>query len=232
MRLVRASATAAAAAVIISVAAAGPAVRAQDADQKVAGGGVMVKGWQGKADPGNKQGLTVKDSRFVAEGKGYRVTTGPAGFYWNPSNTAKGDYTVRATFREPAQTYSHPHPFGVFIGGSNLDSDKPSALYCVAYRNGNYLVRMFSEGSVVQVSGKPAPNEAVRKATAADQEVVQEIGWNVKGDRLECVVNGAVVWSGTKADVTGAGKLPSTDGVAGIRTSHNTDVIVSDFRVN
>lgn len=233
MRLAHASALAAIAATIISAAAAAPAARdRQDPDQKVAGGGILVKGWEGRTDSGNKQGLTIKDSRFAPEGKGYRLTTGAAGLYWSPANTAKGDYTVRATFREPKQTYNHPHPFGVFIGGRGLESDKPTALYCVAYRNGNYLVRMFSQGSVVQVSGKPAPHEAVKKAGGPDEEVVQEVGWNVKGDRLECVVNGAVVWSGTKADVTGAGKLESTDGVAGIRVSHNSDVLISDFQVN
>jgi len=231
MRLAHASGIAAAAALAIAAAAAYPAAQ-QDADQKVAGGGITVKGWQGRTDPNNKQGLTVKDSRFAPEGKGYRLTTGAAGLYWNPAHRASGDYSVRATFREPKQTYNHPHPFGVFIGGRDLEGEKPSALYCVAYRNGNYLVRMFSGGAVVQVSGKPAPHEAVRKAGGPEEEVVQEVGWNVKGDRLECVVNGSAVWSGSKADVTGAGKLESTDGLTGIRISHNSDVIVSDFRVN
>ena len=49
--------------------------------------------------------------------------------------------------------------------------------------------------------------------------------------RLECTVNGASVWSATKADVTGAGKLDSTDGITGIRVSHNSDALVSGFAV-
>ena len=228
MRLAHASATALVAALVVGAAAI-PAAQ-EDPDRKVAGG-VTVKGWQGRTDPGNKQGLTVNDSKFSPEGKGYRLTTGAAGLYWNPANSGKGDFTVRATFTEPKQTYNHPHPFGVFIGGRDLDSETPSALYCVAYRNGNYLVRMFSEGKVVQVSGKPAPNDAVHKAAGPDAEVVQEVGWNVKGDRLECVVNGAVVWSGAKADVTGPGKLQSTDGITGIRVSHNSDALVTNFAV-
>lgn len=209
-----------------------PAAQGQtDPDKKVAGGGVTVKGWQGKADSGNRQGLTVNDGKFAPEGKGFRLTTGPAALYWNPANAGKGDFTVKATFTEPKQAYTHPHPYGVFIGGSNLDGDQANALYCVAYRNGNYLVRMFSGGKVVQVSGKPAPNEAVKKAAGPEAEVVQEVGWTVKGDKLECVVNGTAVWSGTKADVTGPGKLESTDGVTGIRVSHNSDAVVTNFAV-
>ena len=53
MRLVHASALAVTLALVI------PAVHVYgqqaDADRKVAGGGVLVKGWQGKVDAGNKQ---------------------------------------------------------------------------------------------------------------------------------------------------------------------------------
>jgi hypothetical protein len=206
-----------------------PAPAQADADRKVAGGGVTVPGWQGKADVGNRQGLTVNDSKFGPEGSNFRLTTGPAALYWNPANSAKGDYSVKATFTEPKQSFTHPHPFGLFIGGSALDTDAADALYCAAYRNGTYIVRGFSGGKRFDVVGKPAPHDAVKKAAGPDDQVVQDVSWNVSGDKIECVVNGASVWSGTKADVTGAGKLASTDGVVGIRVSHNSDAIVSNF---
>lgn len=206
-----------------------------DADRKVAGGGVTVKGWQGRTDAAgstsNKQGLTVNDSKFVAEGNGFRVTTGAAGMYWNPANTGKGDYTARATFTEAKQTYNHAHPFGVFIAGSQLDGDGLNALYCAAYRNGNYLVRGFSSGKPFQVIPKVAAHDAVKKAGGPDEQVVQEVALSVRGDRVECAINGTVVWSGSKADVTGEGKLPSTDGLAGIRVSHNAEALVTNFAV-
>jgi hypothetical protein len=203
----------------------------QDPDRKVANGGVTAPGWKGKEDAGNRQGLTVSDSKFAAEGDGFRVTTGPAALYWNPANTAKGDYTVKATFTEPRQTINHPHPFGVFIGGSNLDGGSPTALYCAAYRNGNYIIRGFNGGKRFDVVGRPTPHEAVKKAAGPDAEVVQEVAWSVRGDQVECTVNGSPVWSGTKADVTGDGKLASTDGIVGIRVSHNSDATVTGFGV-
>jgi hypothetical protein len=203
----------------------------QDADRKVEGGGVTVPGWKGKEDTGNKQGLTVNDSKFAPEGKGFRLMTGPAALYWSDSNAARGDFSVKATFTEGKQTYNHPHPFGVFIGGQNLDSGAPTALYCVAYRNGNYIVRGFNAGKRFDIVGKPVPHEAVKKAASADAEVVQEVGWTVRGDSLACTVNGVAVWSGTRADVTGAGKLASTDGITGTRVSHNSDAIVTGFAV-
>jgi hypothetical protein len=212
--------------IALAVAIVPAALAAQDADRKVAGGGITVKGWQGKVDAGAaKKGLTINDSKFAAEGNALHLTVGPAASYWNPANTLKGDYTVKATFREPKIDASHPHPYGIFIGGTNLDTDNQTMLYCVAYSDGTFLVRGFSGGTVFNVS-KRGPHAAVNKA-GADGSVSQEIGWNVKGDRAECMINGQVVAGFNKSEIVGAGKLESTDGVYGLRVSHNVDVTVT-----
>jgi len=231
MRLAKASIVAGAAALIIWAIPAKPAARGQqDADKKVAGGGVTVKGWTGKVDSGNRQGLAITDSKLAPEGSSMRLMTGAAALYWNPANVGKGDFSVKATFDEAKQPYNHPHPYGVFIGGKGLDGDQPQALYCAAYRSGNYIVRGFSGGKPFGIVQKPSPNDAIAKG-AADAPVKQEVTMRVSGDKVECTVNGASVWSATKADVTGEGKLDSTDGITGIRVSHNSDALVSGFAV-
>jgi hypothetical protein len=223
MRLIQAS--------VVAVALAVCTVAAQDADRKVAGGGITAKGWQGKIDPGRQnEGKSINDSKFMEMGGGLHLQVGPAAVYWNPANTAKGDYTVKATFKETKVASDHPHPYGIFIGGNKLDTETPNLLYCVAYGDGTVLVRGFSEGKVF-TPGRRAPSDAVHKA-AADGGVTQDIAWNVKGDKAECLVNGTVVASFAKADITGAGKLDSTDGVYGIRVSHNLDVMVTGLTKN
>jgi hypothetical protein len=114
----------------------------------------------------------------------------------------------------------------VFIAGKGLEGDTPSYLYCVAYRDGNVLVRQFVDGKVVQVM-KRAPHAAVDKATGPEDDVTQDVGWTVKGSKAECTVNGQVVHSIDRADAAGAVKIDSFDGVYGIRTSHNSDVVVT-----
>src|SRR5689334_19035259 len=86
-------------------------VFAQEGDStKVAGGGVMVKGWTGQIDAKEKTaGLTLNNAKLVEEGKALHVTTGPAVTYWNPKNVAKGDYTVSATFNEPKYMNLNDH---------------------------------------------------------------------------------------------------------------------------
>ena len=49
----------------------------------------------------------------------------------------------------------------------------------------------------------------------------------MKGDRVECVINGAVVAGYNKAALVTAGKLKSLDGVYGLRFAHNTEVTVT-----
>src|SRR5437868_563420 len=83
----------------------------EGASNKVAGGGISVKGWQGKVDAKEATaGLKLEDAKLTKEGDKLHVTTGPATTYWSPANTAKGDYTVSATFTEPKYMNLNNHP--------------------------------------------------------------------------------------------------------------------------
>jgi hypothetical protein len=208
-------------------------VQAQDTSKGVAGGGITVAGWTGKIDESKENtGLTIKDAKFVTEGKGFHVTTGPAVTYWDPKNVASGNYTVSATFAEPKfqGLNNHPHPYGIMIAGNDLDTATPSMLYCSAYGNGNFIVRGFGPASFSVSARKPEPNAAIKKV-APGEAVTQEVALSVKGDKVECAINGTVVGSYDKAAVIGAGKLKSTDGVYGLRFGHNTEAVVTNFRM-
>ena len=203
-----------------------------DPDRVISGGGIHVAGWMGVIDASSiRQGRVLNDARFAQEGNALHVTTGPAATYWNPANSAAGDYTVRATFLEPKfmNLNSHPHSYGLFIGGSNMGTDKMSLLYCVTYGDGTMLVRGF--GPAVFTLLRPSPNPAVHKAAKVDQPVTQEIAWRVRGTRAECLINGTVAAGYDKPELVAAGKLQSTDGVFGLRFTHNVEVIITGFGV-
>ena len=225
MRLVYGSAFA------LAILAFVPTVYGQDAAQSVANGGIFVPGWQGKIDANEaKAGQALNNARLATEGSGMKVTTGPAVNYWNPKNVAQGNYTVKATFNEPLymNLNNHPHPYGVFIGGNDMGTDNQSLVYCAAYGNGNFIVRGFGPAAF-QMNGRGAPAPSVNKAAGPKTPVTQEIALTVKGDSLECAINGTVVGTYPKAELVAAGKLKSTDGVYGIRFAHNTEAIVTGF---
>ena len=199
----------------------------------VAGGGISVPGWTGKIDAKEvAAGLTLNSAKLAKEGNALHVTTGPAVTYWNPKNTAKGDYTVKATFTEPKymSLNNHPHPYGIVIGGNDLGTDQQSYLYCAAYGNGKFIVRGFGP-EPFQMNGRGAEDPAVNKAAGVGQPVTQEIAISVKGDKVECAINNKVVASYDKSALVTAGKLKSTDGVYGIRFAHNTEATVTGLKM-
>jgi hypothetical protein len=202
---------------------------AQDQARAVQSGGISVAGWTGQIDPNEaKNGQVLSNAKLSKEGDALKVTTGPAVAYWNPANRATGNYTVKATFTEPKymNVNSHPHPYGIFIAGNDMGTDKQSYLYCAAYGNGNFIVRGFGPEPFRMNGGRGENNAAVNKAAGQGQPVTQEIAVSVKGDKVECAINGTVVGSYDKAAVVGAGKLVSTDGIYGVRFAHNTEGLV------
>lgn len=207
---------------------------AQDANRVVADGGIRVEGWQGKIDArAAAAGETVNNALLASHGTDLHVKTGPAITYWNPANTARGSYTVSATFHEPRymELNDHPHPYGIVIAGNDMGTDQQSYLYCAANGAGNFIVRGFGP-EPFQVNGRRGEaNDAVNKAAGRGEPVTQEIAVTVHEDRVECAINGTVVGSYPKADLVTDGRLESTDGVYGIRFAHNTEGTVSGLKI-
>lgn len=230
-------AAAAAAALLVAAGCAKPqdtaattdSARPAESTRAVVGGGVAASGWTGRIDPKEESsGGKLEDAKLSQSGDTLHVTTGPATAYWNPANTASGDYTVTATFSEPQymNVNDHPHPYGLIIGGNDMGTDQQSYLYCAAYGNGKFIVRGFGPAPF-QMNGRGDDNAAVHKAAGKMQPVTQQIAMSVKGDKVSCAINGTTVATYDKSAVVGAGKLKSTDGVYGIRFGHNTDAVVT-----
>jgi len=209
------------------------AAQEQETTRVVADGGIAVAGWKGKIDASEEaKGQVLNNAKFSKDGPALQFTTGPAVTYWNPANTASGNYTVKATFKEPKymNLNNHPHPYGVVIAGNDMGTDQQSFLYCAAYGNGSFIVRGFGPAPF-QLNGRGSPNPAVNKAAGPGEPVIQEIAVSVKSDKIECAINGTVVGSYDKSAVVTTGKLKSTDGVYGLRFAHNTEGLVTDLTV-
>jgi hypothetical protein len=230
MRFAQASTLAA----IVAITSAAIAAQGQETARKVADGGISVKGWTGKIDAQEeKAGQVLDNAKLAPAGKDLQVTTGPAVTYWNPANKASGNYTVKATFTESNYMglNDHPHPYGIVVGGNDLGTPTQSYLYCAAYGNGTFIVRGFGPEPFQMGGRRPQANDAVHKAEGKGSSVTQEIAVSVKGDTVDCAINGTVVASYPKSELVAAGKLKSTDGIYGIRFAHNTDATVTGLTV-
>ncbi len=107
------------------------------------------------------------------------------------------------------------------MGGTDLNGPRQNYLYCVVFGTGTVMVRHRDGVDTHTLLGKTA-NPAISKMGA--RGATDEIALWVKGGRVGCSVNGTEVFSAARPDMIGPGKLVSTDGVYGLRASHNLDL--------
>jgi hypothetical protein len=180
------------------------------------------KGWMVRAD--RSTSATDPDGagkiQFMAMGKGFHAVNPQAAVYWNPANTAKGNYTLRGTFtlNEPS---GHTNYYGLVFGGSNLEGANQNYHYFLIAQDGTFLVkRRVGDAKTDDVVTKTA-NAAIKKPEANGKSTnVLEV--RVLGDKVEYAVNGTVVGSSPKAGLT-------TDGIWGIRVNHLLNVQIDDI---
>ena len=190
-----------------------------DMDVKVAGG-PLPAGWMGRTDnPKSK----IDDAKFVAMGKGYHVTSGPAAIYWNDKSTVSGPFSASVTIRQ-TKNPDHPEAYGIFFQGKNLANSSQTYMYFLVRAGGQVLVNHRAGKEVHKIMGW-TDNAAVKKADATGSATNTLTVDATKRDSVHLLVNGVQVAS------LPASQVGNTDGYVGVRVNHNLDVHISDFVV-
>jgi len=183
----------------------------------------MVTGWQGRIDPqAAKGGRNISQDKVVSMGSGFHVTSGPAAIYWNPANTASGNYTVTGSFTQ-TKAPTHPEAYGLIIGGNDLTSANQSYYYFLVRGDGKYLINHRANDSTVHKIVDWTANPAI-KAQDADGKASNKLSIAVGPDKVSFMVNGVEVDSKPRSAI-------DPKGIAGIRVNHNLDVHVDGFAV-
>jgi len=188
-----------------------------DPDRPAAGGGTLPTGWHARPD---RAETDMAGLRMASMPPGWHVTTGPAVVLWRPEDAAPtGEFTASATIHQ-TRAPMHPEAYGVFVGGSNLDT-APDYLYFLVRGDGKYMVRHRAANGEVHTIVDWTESPAVHKQDAqgaASNALTVEGG--PSGVRFK--VNGTQV-----------GEFPNvkSNGQVGLRVNHNLDVHVADFAV-
>ena len=188
------------------------------AAQAPAGWQVRIDRSRSASDPDN-----VPDLKVMAMGKGFHVTGGPAGTFWNPTNRAAGNYTVKGTFNLMKPS-GHTNYYGLVFGGQGLEGAGQKYLYFLVAQDGTYIIRARTGEKVDDVRAA-TPHQAVRRP-GADGRSTNALEVRVAGNTISYVVNGTVVHTTPKSGATAA-----TDGIAGVRINHVLEVFVDAFEV-
>ena len=180
------------------------------------------KGWMVRAD----RSTSASDPdgagtiKFVTMASGFHATNPQAAVYWNPSNTATGNYTVKGTFvlQKPS---GHTNYYGLIFGGSDLDNAKQSYTYFLVAQDGTWLIKKRSGDADTQNVVAKTANDAIKKPDASGKST-NALEVRVGADKIDYVVNGTVVHSMPKAGT-------KTDGIYGMRVNHLLEVHVDGF---
>jgi hypothetical protein len=186
------------------------------AAQTPAGWKVHIDNSQSAQDPDDKSGVT-----FMTMGKGFHVSGGPAGTYWNPANTAKGNYTLKGTFTL-VKPSSHTNYYGLVFGGNALEGASQTYTYFVVAQNGRFLIKQRNGAQTSDIQA-PTANAAIKTPDSTGRSV-NALEVRVAGDTISYVVNGTVVHTTPRS-------AAKTDGVAGFRVNHVTEVMVDGFEI-
>jgi hypothetical protein len=162
------------------------------------------------------------DIHFTTSGGGFHAVNPQAAVYWNPANTISGAYTLKGSFtlNKPS---GHANYYGLIFGGSALEGAQQSYLYFVVAQNGTWLIKRRDGDATSNIAPK-TPNDAVKKP-GADGKSTNELEVRVTADKIDFVVNGAVVHTMPKGDL-------KTDGIYGIRVNHLLDVQIDGLKAS
>lgn len=179
------------------------------------------QGW--KVRPDNSTSASDPDAagniKFVTMGTGFHATNPRAAVYWNPGNTATGNYTLKGTFTLMKPS-GHTNYYGLVFGGSDLDGPKQSYVYFLVAQDGTWLVKRRNGEATEDLLPKTA-NAAVKKPDGSGKST-NALEVRVGADKVDFVVNGTTVHSTSKTGL-------KTDGIYGMRVNHLLEVHIDGF---
>ena len=185
------------------------------------------KGWMLRVD----RSMSAEDpdaagvNKFMQMGSSFHAMNPKAAVYWNPENTATGNYTLKGTFKL-IKTTGYEEYYGLIFGGSGLEGAAQSYIYFMVDSDGSWLIKSRNGNSTAQIASSGSPSDAVKKADASGTST-NALEVRVMADKIEFVVNGKVVNTAPK---TGPGA--KTDGIYVMRINHMLEVQVDGFALS
>lgn len=180
------------------------------------------EGWKVRFDDTS---VTEADlEMFVEMPPGWHVTTGPAGIFWSPANTASGDFQAEMeVFLFDPQ--GRREAFGIFVGGRSLEGADQKYTYFLIRDGGQYIVKRREADEAPTV--RPWTSHDAINAYAdrgEDVSVENVLTVEARGDTVRFLVNGDEVAALPRNEV-------AVDGIYGFRVNHGLNVHISRLEV-
>jgi hypothetical protein len=175
-------------------------------------------GWMTRFDQPGASEADVE--MFVEMPPGWHVTTGPAGIFWSPSNTASGDFRVEMEvfLFDPE---GRREAFGLFVGGRGLEGSGQEYTYFLLRDGGQYIIKRRAGREAPTVSPWTSHDAIRTYADRGDDVSVKNVlGVEAHPDSVRFLVNGTEVARLPRSEVP-------ADGIFGFRVNHAVNVHIS-----
>jgi hypothetical protein len=162
--------------------------------------------------------------KFMSMGTGFHAVNPQAAVYYNPANTASGNYSLKGTFTL-VKPSGHTNYYGLIFGGGELDGAGQNYIYFLVAQDGSWLIKRHAGDAVQDIAPKMV-SDAVKKPDASGKSI-NALEVRVMADKIDYLVNGTTVHSTPKTGMTA-----KTDGLYGIRINHQLEVMVDGLAVS
>ncbi len=157
---------------------------------------------------------------FVAMPPGWHVTSGPAGIYWDPSNTISGDFRaeMEVFLFDPE---GRREAFGIFVGGRDLEREGQRYTYFLLRDGGQFLIKRRIGSDTPTIRGWTSHNAIKGFADRGqDASVKNVLAVEARGETVRFYVNDTEVARVPRSDL-------DLDGVFGFRVNHALNLHIS-----
>jgi hypothetical protein len=191
---------------------------AQEAEKKVVK--EMPPGWKLRLDRAEAK---KEDFQFWAMPPGWHMTTGPAGIVYDPAQTAAGEFRIESESFLFQPEGEMREGYGIFFGGSQLDSEDQTYIYFLVRRDGQFLVKQ-RKGKATSSLIPWTANPAILKHDGSNRTTKNVLAVEVMKDMVSFQVNGREVATLPRKDLV-------TDGQVGLRINHHLNLHVTNLNV-
>lgn len=171
------------------------------------------------------------ERNFVVMRPGWHVYAGPGGLLWDPGRFASASYAVKSTIYlfpegDPERSGSTrvDTPFGLFLGGRDLEGDEPTYVSFLVDNAGRFRIARHT-GDEVQDVVPWAGNDAVAvlaDPAASPAENVLEV--DVRGEQTIFYISGEPVAELPSADV-------SLEGLIGLSAGEGLSLHITEIAI-
>lgn len=162
------------------------------------------------------------DIYFVNMTPGWHITTGPAGIFYHPANTASGVFDIQSEifFFDPGER--NREGYGLFWGGMNLQGENQQYTYFLLRNTGEFLIKKRA-GDQTEVIQNWTASDAIAVYENTEESSVKNVLKILVGEHnITFEINGKEVAKISASEIM-------SDGIFGLRVNHSVNLHISDL---